>query len=120
MVLAGGVLADREQARQRLVEALRETVILGPRTNLSYLLSILETEAFAKGEVHTSFLEDHLPKWTAADARPDEVESALLAAASALLSTSGAGTPASREGDVGSRPTVWANVGPLRLVPEGD
>ncbi len=43
--------ADREEARRRLVDALRDTVLLGIVTNQSYLLRLLETTEFAKGEV---------------------------------------------------------------------
>jgi acetyl/propionyl-CoA carboxylase alpha subunit len=49
--------SDREQARRRLVEALRELVLLGTVTNQSFLLQILESEFFRKGETHTTTLE---------------------------------------------------------------
>jgi len=49
---------DREQARRRLTEALRELVLLGPATNQSFLLQILESEGFRKGETYTSTLEE--------------------------------------------------------------
>src|SRR6185436_21124702 len=39
-VIAWG--ADREQARRRLAEALRDTTILGVATNLTFLLQVLE------------------------------------------------------------------------------
>ena len=112
--------ADREQARQRLVEALRETVLLGPQTNLSYLLSILEAEAFGRGEVHTGFIDEHLADWSAAAARPDAVESALWTAASLLLSRSPAAAgPSGHDGaSAAAAPSVWQRVGPLRLVEE--
>ena len=49
---------DREQARRRLTEALRELVLLGPTTNQSFLLQILESDAFRKGETYTTTLEE--------------------------------------------------------------
>ena len=49
---------DREQARRRLMEALRELVLLGPTTNQSFLLQILESDAFRKGETFTTTLEE--------------------------------------------------------------
>jgi acetyl/propionyl-CoA carboxylase alpha subunit len=54
-VIARG--ATREEARRRLAAALRETVILGVTTNVSWLRRVLETEAVARGEVDTSYLE---------------------------------------------------------------
>lgn len=47
---------DRETARKRLVEALRQTVLLGPVTNRDFLISCLEKETFIKGEATTAFI----------------------------------------------------------------
>ncbi len=49
---------DREQARRRLAQALRETVFLGVRTNLTWLAGLLETPEFVRGE----FVTDRLPE----------------------------------------------------------
>jgi acetyl/propionyl-CoA carboxylase alpha subunit len=48
---------DREQARRRLVEALRETMILGLATNVAFLIQLLESDAFRRGEMHTTLIE---------------------------------------------------------------
>ena len=53
---------DREQARRRLLEALRETVLLGVNTNQAYLGRIVGHAAFAAGDVHTGFIEEHLAR----------------------------------------------------------
>ena len=55
-VIAWG--ADREQARRRLAEALHELVLLGPLTNQSFLLQLLESDAFLRGETTTTTLEE--------------------------------------------------------------
>ena len=79
--------ADREQARRRLAEGLRELVLLGPLTNQSFLLQILESEAFKKGETTTTTLEESV--WEE-PALPEEV----VAAARAWVSSEGpSGTP---------------------------
>jgi acetyl/propionyl-CoA carboxylase alpha subunit len=49
--------ADREQSRRRLIEALRETMILGVSTNVTFLIQMLESEAFRRGEMHTTLIE---------------------------------------------------------------
>ncbi len=49
---------DREQARRRLVGALRDTVLLGVHTNLGFLISLLETEEFREGKMSTGALPD--------------------------------------------------------------
>jgi acetyl/propionyl-CoA carboxylase alpha subunit len=47
----------REEARRRLVAALRETVALGVATNLSWLGRLLESDPVVRGETHTGLLE---------------------------------------------------------------
>ena len=46
----------RETARKRLVEALRQTALLGPATNRDFLVTCLEKETFIKGEATTAFI----------------------------------------------------------------
>src|SRR6266436_4069002 len=56
-VIAHG--ATREEARARLVQALRDTVVLGPTTNRHFLIRLLEHPGFAAGTATTSFLGKH-------------------------------------------------------------
>src|SRR5215813_2235847 len=56
-VIAHG--ATREEARTRLVRALRETVVLGPTTNRHFLIRLLEHPQFAAGQATTAFLAKH-------------------------------------------------------------
>ncbi len=56
-VIASG--ATREEARLRLVKALRETVVLGPTTNRHFLIRLLEHPEFAAGGATTAFLGKH-------------------------------------------------------------
>jgi acetyl/propionyl-CoA carboxylase alpha subunit len=48
---------SREMARTRLVSALRDYPILGVRTNIGFLLRILEHARFADGTIDTGFLD---------------------------------------------------------------
>lgn len=111
--------SDREQARGRLVEALRETVVLGPTTNLEHLLAVLRHPAFASGAVHTGFLDEHLRDWdrqASLDARTEDV--LWVAAAAILGGTVGAPTVGASNADANASSPVWAGLGPLRLVEE--
>jgi geranyl-CoA carboxylase alpha subunit len=56
-VIAHG--ATREQARERLIKALRATLVLGPTTNKHYLIRLLEHPEFAAGQATTSFIGKH-------------------------------------------------------------
>jgi 3-methylcrotonyl-CoA carboxylase alpha subunit len=51
----------RELARVRLIAALRQYPILGVRTNVPFLLRVLEHQQFARGEVDTAFLDRESP-----------------------------------------------------------
>jgi acetyl/propionyl-CoA carboxylase alpha subunit len=95
--------SDREQARRRLVEALRELVLLGTVTNQSFLLQILESEFFRKGETHTTTLE--AGTWT----EPSLPPAVVSAAASWSL---GAGRP---NGGADDRPGPWETLGNFRV-----
>jgi geranyl-CoA carboxylase alpha subunit len=53
-VIAHG--ATREEARRRLIKALRDTVVLGPTTNRHFLIRVLEHPDFAAGKATTAFL----------------------------------------------------------------
>jgi len=56
-VIARGT--TREEARQRLIEGLRDTVVLGPLTNRHFLIRLLEHPEFAAGKATTAFLGKH-------------------------------------------------------------
>jgi acetyl-CoA carboxylase biotin carboxylase subunit len=47
----------REAARRRAVEALRSFPILGIRTNVAFLIALLEHPRFATGDIDTRFLD---------------------------------------------------------------
>ncbi|OLU13583.1 3-methylcrotonyl-CoA carboxylase [Pseudomonas sp. PA1(2017)] len=50
---------NREQARQRLLAMLAETLVGGFKTNLAFLQRILAHPAFAAAELDTGFIERH-------------------------------------------------------------
>jgi len=58
--LVAKVIADgptRETARRRAIEALRNFPILGIRTNIAFLINVLEHARFAAGDIDTHFLD---------------------------------------------------------------
>ncbi|HYC64630.1 MAG TPA: acetyl-CoA carboxylase biotin carboxylase subunit [Reyranellaceae bacterium] len=46
----------REEARVRLIKALRDAVVLGPTTNRHFLIRLLEHPEFAAGQATTAFI----------------------------------------------------------------
>ncbi len=97
----------RPEAIARMRDALRRTVVLGVATNLARLQAIVEHPAFAAGDLHTGFIEEHLPELTPSPCPPLEAIAALAAA----LGVAGAGTAGTRR----SAPDPWASLGPWRL-----
>lgn len=51
--------ASREEARLKLIHALKDTAIMGLTTNTSFLIDVLERPAFAKGEATTAFIGEN-------------------------------------------------------------
>jgi geranyl-CoA carboxylase alpha subunit len=62
-VIAHG--ADREQARSRLVSALRELSLLGIRNNRDYLITCLQADAFREARLATAWLGEAAHQWQA-------------------------------------------------------
>jgi len=100
--------ADRSQAIARLVGALRETAVLGPTTNLAFLIDVLSHPAFARGATHTGFLAEHLPRW-----RQDAGREAAAAVVAALALAQPIATAAS--GRAAAAPSPWETLGAWRL-----
>jgi 3-methylcrotonyl-CoA carboxylase alpha subunit len=96
---------DRDAAIDRAQRALRDYVILGTRTNVSWLGRVIAHPAFRDGRVSTRFLQDH-----EADLAPVVPEAApQIAAALAAAPRKRAGVAGSGEPRASS---VWDAVGP--------
>ncbi|HSK08234.1 MAG TPA: biotin carboxylase N-terminal domain-containing protein [Vicinamibacterales bacterium] len=70
----------REAARTRAVAALRQYAILGVRTNVPFLVRLLEHPRFLDASIDTGFLDAHEEVLRAADA-PPSLAAAIAAAA---------------------------------------
>jgi 3-methylcrotonyl-CoA carboxylase alpha subunit len=91
----------RDAAIARAVAALQQYIILGIRTNIAFLLSILANARFRSGDVHTGFLDAEGAGLRTTDER-DVPEAALAAAA--FHDADGAGTRNSRAASAGHDP----------------
>jgi geranyl-CoA carboxylase alpha subunit len=61
---------DREIARTRLLKLVRDTALLGVRSNKDYLAEILATDVFASGDFSTAFVGQQFPQERIAAAQP--------------------------------------------------
>lgn len=96
--------SDRTQATKRLIDGLRATVILGVKTNQSFLLDILNRDFFTKCETYTTTLESN--EWLPPEP-PEEVRIALRESGTRGLSTHG--------DSLGDRHSPWQTLGPYRM-----
>ena len=79
-VIANG--ESREAAIARATAALRAFPILGVRTNVAFLINVLRHPAFAAGDLHTGFVDEHLTALL--ETRP---AAAIVEAAAAFVQT---------------------------------
>jgi geranyl-CoA carboxylase alpha subunit len=56
--------SDREEARKRLIGALRASCVLGIATNREFLIACLSHAGFAAGSATTAFVDEHLAALT--------------------------------------------------------
>ena len=102
--------ATREEARTRMLAALRETVLLGVVTNRDYLRAVLAHPAFVAGATHTEFLAAHFADW-----RPGPgAERARVAIAAALALTSRAVGDSESDGARRAAASPFATLGGWR------
>lgn len=100
---------DREQARRRMGAALHQCVVLGPATNLAFLLDLINHPAFVAADTHTGFLAEHFSQW-----QPHGDTYALAAALAVALSQSRRGRaeiPTTQSG----LSTPWHRLGGWRM-----
>ncbi|WP_425409419.1 acetyl/propionyl/methylcrotonyl-CoA carboxylase subunit alpha [Hyphococcus sp.] len=78
IIACGG---NRDEAREKLSAALRETRLLGFAHNRDFLVSLLEDETFTKGEADTGYIERNLALLSKRKAPGGEAAIALVGAA---------------------------------------
>ena len=50
---------DREIAREKTIEALKNYVVHGIKTNISYLIQVLQNKAYIKNTISTKYCDEH-------------------------------------------------------------
>jgi len=96
----------RDAAIARAAAALRRFPILGVRTNIPFLIKVLEHPAFRAGDLHTGFVDAHLADLLSVDAPPDIVTSVARAARTAPPAGTGSAARA-EDYDPWSRLNGW-------------
>jgi len=66
---------DREQARRKMVEALKRILLFGPKSNLHFLIYLLESEEYVSGRTYTHTVGEILRRYLEEDFRlPEDIE----------------------------------------------
>lgn len=98
---------NRERARRRAVEALRNYPILGVRTNVAFLIELLEHPRFITGEIDTGFVDRERATLLASSAGDPPAE----AVAVAMEAT---GVPGIGDSPPSTAPDPWTALGGWR------
>jgi acetyl-CoA carboxylase, biotin carboxylase subunit len=100
---------DRDQAIQRMIQALSGYIVFGVKTTIPFLLDVLRAPAFQEGALSTGFIDAHMGSWRPADDRAAHAGIAYLV---------GALTRARREPvpvmEANRCPTPWQTLGHWR------
>lgn len=103
---------DREEARIRMIRALKENVILGVKTSTAFMIKALEHPEFIKGNTFTNFIETNLP-----DTKDDISEKIVQAASVAGAYAKGTKPFESIEySNVQGIPTPWQTIGDWEIL----
>jgi acetyl-CoA carboxylase biotin carboxylase subunit len=103
--------ADRDDATERMIRALREYDVGGIRTNLGFFRQILEDAEFRAAHLHTGFIEEFFERHQAP--RPPDDLAAVAALAAALHTMSRAAQPAPAQS---SGTSNWLDSGRAGLL----
>jgi len=105
---------DRAAAIDRAVSALKDFAILGVTTNVEYLIAILQDDAFAAGDLHTGFLDEHLPNWDGHPEGDGDLALAVAAVDEYARLERGPG-PGTGGGLASAADSPWSYLGRFRL-----
>jgi len=72
---------DRNDAIQRMKNALENYIILGIKTQIPFLKAVIEHPEFMSGNTNTNFIKDHFPDWKMPEFNQDEISKVLAVAA---------------------------------------
>jgi acetyl-CoA carboxylase biotin carboxylase subunit len=54
---------SREHAIYKMIKALKDYIVLGIQTPIDFLMDVLQSEPFVRGEVFTDFIDIHFSDW---------------------------------------------------------
>ncbi|MBN8689919.1 MAG: ATP-grasp domain-containing protein [Armatimonadetes bacterium] len=98
---------DRSAAITRTIRALKDFHVLGVKTNIPYLISVLEHPGFKSGDIDTGFLGREFEDWAPNAELPQELGSLMMLAK---------GTKAKQSASVADPSPAWSTQDSWRVV----
>lgn len=98
----------REDARKRMILALSDYTILGIKTSIGFLASVMEHPEFVAGNTQTSFIEKNMSDWMERKREKRYINEALIAAA---ISSQTRTTSRKRAQGKEQMPSPWLTMG---------
>ena len=98
---------DRDQAIARMLQALEDYIILGLKTPVPFLIDVLKSEAFARGDTFTDFIEAHFSGW-----KPTRCDEDAACAAFIIDEMSGGSKAKVATGRESVDASPWQTLGP--------
>jgi len=98
---------DRKQAIMRMIQALEDYVILGVSTPVPFLIDVLKSEAFARGDTFTDFIDTHFSGW-----KPDRSHEDAACAAFIIDELSRGSKAEAAAAQQGAGLSPWQTLGP--------
>ena len=98
---------DRDQAIARMLQALEDYIILGLKTPVPFLIDVLKSEAFARGDTFTDFIEAHFSGW-----KPNRCDEDAACAAFIIDEMSGGSKAKVATGRESVDASPWQTLGP--------
>jgi acetyl-CoA carboxylase biotin carboxylase subunit len=102
---------DREEARGRMINALKENVILGVKTSTGFMRKVLEHPEFINGNTFTDFIDKNMSQDKHTDGN---ILNAALAGAAVLSGRKKSSVQA--EGANGEIPSPWISIGKWEIA----
>jgi acetyl/propionyl-CoA carboxylase alpha subunit len=104
---------NRELARQRMIKALEDYVILGIKTTIGFLRDVISHSQYKAGNTTTGFIKRHFDQWEGKKKTEKNLEVALIASAFDSLSS-----PQPRKGEESLAKEMfspWQSLGKWRI-----
>jgi len=100
----------RNLAIQRMIHALQRYAVIGPKTAIGFMLDVLSSKPFQRGETHTDFIDVHFKNW-----KPNLSEKQIACAAFLADNLLAEKKDNTRNETPSERISVWKQLGNFRL-----